>query len=305
MSPRQRLADLLEPWLEAEGSRSTNTARAYRRAVEDFLALVGEEAVDPESVRHYMAGLKSSHLADSSRAARISAVRSFLRFAQGRDVIAESPVDLLKRPTVEVTSGDHWLDENLLGRFLRAAAKLGNRHYAACLLMVATGARVGEAAAAEWKDLYRDVAGRVGWHISGKGNRRRDVKIPDQLFAVLVGLHGGTADLDDRDPAPLIPDSRGTHCAPNTLWRLVNAAAKAADLGKSVSPHWLRHTHATLAALGGASAFVIQASMGHARLETSARYVHFARALADTSADYLPAAILTPKRGRGRPRKQR
>jgi hypothetical protein len=42
--------------------------------------------------------------------------------------------------------------------------------------------------------------------------------------------------------------------------------------------------------------FTIQANLGHSRIETSQRYIHWARGLADSTADALPGADLNPGR---------
>ena len=69
-------------------------------------------------------------------------------------------------------------------------------------------------------------------------------------------------------------------------------AAVKAELKKDVSPHWLRHSFATLAALGGAPAFQLQQDLGHSRLETSQRYVHWAVGLRDSAVDKLPITLI-------------
>jgi site-specific recombinase XerD len=99
--------------------------------------------------------------------------------------------------------------------------------------------------------------------------------------------------LDGRDRTPLLAarakrpyTTRGPH-------RLVATAAQLAGIDKPVSPHWLRHSFATLAAVGGAPPYQLQADLGHARLETSQRYVHWAKGLADSAVDRLPTSRFT------------
>ena len=75
------------------------------------------------------------------------------------------------------------------------------------------------------------------------------------------------------------------------IWRWVRAAAQEAKLDKPLSPHWLRHTFGTLAALGDASVFAIQESMGHSQITTSQRYIHWARGLSKSAAHRLPIRI--------------
>jgi integrase/recombinase XerD len=72
-------------------------------------------------------------------------------------------------------------------------------------------------------------------------------------------------------------------------WRLVRAAAARVGLptGKGgVSPHWLRHAHATHALEHGhAPIHLVPATLGHASVATTSKYLH-ARPT-DSSARYL------------------
>ena len=56
--------------------------------------------------------------------------------------------------------------------------------------------------------------------------------------------------------------------------RIVLDAAKQAGIDSNVSAHWLRHSNATHALKNGASLPVVQASLGHASLVTTSRYLH-------------------------------
>jgi integrase len=99
--------------------------------------------------------------------------------------------------------------------------------------------------------------------------------------------------LDGRDRTSLPAGRAERPYTTRGLHRLVAKAAKLASIDKPVSPHWLRHSFATLAAVGGAPPYQLQADLGHARLETSQRYVHWAKGLADSAVDWLPIRHLT------------
>lgn len=287
------LLPLLEPWVQSLASRSKHTARSYHECVGRFLDAVGSEPIEPQTVGRYLADLDQAGLAPASRAHHVSAVRSFLRFAQRQGAVDTGPLDLLVRPRVAITSMNRYLDEAELRRLLAAARTLGPRHAAVCALLALTGLRVAEAADAEWRHLFRDPDGRLGLLVLGKGGKERVVKVPDALLAILAERHGSDR-LDARDRSPLLSDARGSRYTANGLWRLVRASVEAAGIDKPASPHWLRHSFATLAARGGASAFTVQASLGHARLETAQRYVHWARGLADQAVDHLPDLLEVP-----------
>ena len=67
--------------------------------------------------------------------------------------------------------------------------------------------------------------------------------------------------------------------------RIVQAAARRAGVELPVSPHWLRHAHASHALDRGAPIHLVQATLGHASVATTGRYLH-ARPT-ESSAKYL------------------
>jgi site-specific recombinase XerD len=102
-----QLAQEFDVWIAGLESRSTNTARSYRHAVERFLDdLAGGEFTN-EAVATYMRSLDD--LAPASRAHHISAVRSFLKWARRQGILDERPEHLLVRPRVTVTSYGRYL----------------------------------------------------------------------------------------------------------------------------------------------------------------------------------------------------
>ena len=64
------------------------------------------------------------------------------------------------------------------------------------------------------------------------------------------------------------------------------AAARKAGLEQKVSPHWMRHAHASHALDRSAPIHLVQATLGHASVSTTGRYLH-ARPT-ESSSFYLP-----------------
>ncbi len=56
--------------------------------------------------------------------------------------------------------------------------------------------------------------------------------------------------------------------------RIVAAAARRAGVDANVSPHWLRHAHASHALDRGAAIHLVQATLGHSSVATTGRYLH-------------------------------
>ncbi|MGI8826219.1 MAG: tyrosine-type recombinase/integrase [Chloroflexota bacterium] len=65
----------------------------------------------------------------------------------------------------------------------------------------------------------------------------------------------------------------------------MRAAAERAGISDNVSPHWLRHAHATHALERHAPIHLVAETLGHANIATTGRYLH-ARPT-DSSGHYL------------------
>ncbi len=83
-----------------------------------------------------------------------------------------------------------------------------------------------------------------------------------------------------------VGDDKGRHLDRTQVYRIVAAAAERAGIEGKVSPHWLRHSHASHSLEHGASIHLVQATLGHSDITTTSRYLH-ARP-DDSSAMYLP-----------------
>lgn len=160
------------------------------------------------------------------------------------------------------------------------ALEAHSRNQVLLKLLYAAGLRVSEACALTWRDLQpRDAGGQVT--VYGKGGKTRAIVLPSGIWNDLLGLRG-----EADGNAPVFPSrKKGGNLSEVQVWRIVRAAAKRAGIEGAVSPHWLRHAHASHALDRGAPPHLVQATLGHASLGTTSRYAH-ARPT-DSSARYL------------------
>jgi integrase/recombinase XerD len=271
-------ARLVELWLHG---RSRHTQRAYRADVARFLAFVTRPlpAVTLGDLQAFADVLEEENLAPSSRARTLAAIKSLLAFGQRTGYLSLNVGAALKLPTAKNTLAERILSETQVHRLL--ALEPNHRNQVLLRLLYVAGLRVSELAALEWRDLQpRDDAGQVT--VFGKGGKTRVVLLPVSVWRELEGLTHGRGPAD----APVFPSRRGGgHLHPTAVERIVLKAAKRAGLEGKVSPHWLRHAHATHALDRGAPIHLVQATLGHASVATTGRYLH-ARPT-DSSARYL------------------
>lgn len=56
--------------------------------------------------------------------------------------------------------------------------------------------------------------------------------------------------------------------------RIVREAARRAGIKGNVSPHWLRHAHASHSLDRGAPIHLVQQTLGHENMATTGKYTH-------------------------------
>jgi site-specific recombinase XerD len=117
--------------------------------------------------------------------------------------------------------------------------------------------------------------------VQAKGRKDRNVMLPPEVLAQArewwkerpTGRDGDTP-LAERWLFPGIKPN--THLATRQFTRLFQNAVEAAGIQKPVTLHSLRHSFATHLLERGTDVRVIQALMGHDRLDTTARYTRVA-----------------------------
>jgi site-specific recombinase XerD len=159
-------------------------------------------------------------------------------------------------------------------RLLNATTCL--KHQAALSVAYGAGLRVAEVAALKVADI--DSERRLIRVERGKGGRYRNAMLPADLLTLLrewwkVGRQLGVMHAQGW----LFPGQNAMRpISTRQLHRVVVEAARAAEITKRVGPHTLRHSFATHLLEDGVDIRVIQALLGHAKLENTAFYTQVA-----------------------------
>lgn len=263
--PRQAVTDAQAVALWLHG-RPDRTAREYRREVAVFLAAVGKPlpAVTLGDVQAYAD--RRRHLAPATQARTVNTLRSLFRFAHTIGYLPWNVALPVKPPAVKNTLAERILSESDVYRLLHRVE--GNpRNYALLLLAYASGGRVSELAALKWRDVQpRGDAGQVT--LFGKGGKTRSILLPAAAWRTLQALGPGAPD------APVFRSRAGGHLSTVQVWRIVRQAASDAGILTDVSPHFLRHAHASHALDRQAPIHLVQQTLGHASLATTSKYAH-------------------------------
>ena len=147
------------------------------------------------------------------------------------------------------------------------AAVRNARYQAIVMVLYGAGLRIAEALTLQVTDID---AGRGVIHVRhGKGDKAREAKLSPSLYQWLRNYWAR-----ERPPAPYLFASRKTGKAPRdaTIRAALAHAAKQAWIKKRVTPHVLRHSFATHLLEQGTDVRVVGALLGHASLQSTARY---------------------------------
>jgi integrase/recombinase XerD len=174
------------------------------------------------------------------------------------------------------------------------------------------GLRAGEVVRLKVKHI--DSAQKIIWVEQSKGRKDRNVMLSPEMLDLLRQWWKVRPSRYDRDTPLqerwLFPGSKGRRVGkPITtrhLNRLFHKAAEAAGIRKSVTLHALRHSFATHLLERGTDIRIIQALLGHDKLETTARYTLVATGMisaVESPLDLLAQPRRKPRRSQQNTRK--
>jgi len=165
------------------------------------------------------------------------------------------------------------------------------------------GLRAGEVVRLKVKDI--DSAQKIIRIEQSKGRKDRNVMLPAETLDLLrQWWKSRPSRHDEATPLPerwLFPGKRpGKPMTTRQLSRLFHEAADAAGIKKSVTLHALRHSFATHLLERGTDIRIIQALLGHEKLDTTARYARVATAMIASIASPLDLLSQSHKKPRRR-----
>jgi integrase/recombinase XerD len=256
------------------------------------------DTATPDDVRGFQLHLIESGLSICNRNRIMTGVRFLLRVTLRRhDLAAE--VYHLKEPQKLplVMSPDETKRLLATARNIKVRVALG--------LGYGCGLRAGEVVRLQVKHI--DSAQSIIRVEQAKGRKDRNVMLSPEMLALLRQWWTVRPRRYDEGVAAqerwLFPGRKpGRPMTTRQLNRLFHETAEAAGIKKAVTLHSLRHSFATHLLERGTDIRIIQALLGHAKLDATARYTRVATAM--ISAIESPLDLLTEPRKRPKRRGQ-
>ena len=262
-------------WLH---DKAPGTQRIYRTDIIRFLSFAGKP-LSTITIGDIQAFADTLECASATKARVLAAIKSLFGFAKRIGYVRFDVSAAVKLPRVKNTLSERILCEGDVTRMI--ALEPDGRNRVMLKLLYLSGMRVSELCRLAWRDVQGDANG-VYITVFGKGGKTRTILLDDHIYSDLVSIRGNNG-LDD----PVFRSHKGSFLDPSQVWRIVRSAARRAGIGVDVSPHWFRHAHASHALERGCPIHLVQATLGHASVVTTGRYLH-ARPN-DSSARFLCA----------------
>jgi len=258
------------------------TITAYVRGVAEFAKHFGKspDQLAAEQIREYQLFLmKEKGVALPTYIQIVSA----LRFLYTNTLHHQISIERIPFPRYEKKLPIIMSREEVKA-LLEAPKNLGHR--AILSTMYAAGPRVSEVAHLRVSDI--DSGRNVIWIRGGKGRKDRQTLLPPKLLELLRCYFRWRRPKDWLFPG----EKPGRPITCNAIVLACKKAAEIAGISKAIHPHSLRHAFATHLLEAGVNLRSIQVLLGHAKLETTARYLH----VADTAvrSAISPLELLDP-----------
>ncbi len=277
-----KVSDKFIEYLENEREYSQHTIENYRFSVNtlcyyflDAYQVIPElNEIEADDIRPFLGWLHDKGLSKNSIRLRISAIKSFFKFAMKRRYIDKNPASIVSTPKTEKKLPSYLLG-NEMSEMLDSIdesipAQAGIK--ALIELIYSSGLRVSEALSLNVNDVNFDSK---TIKITGKGRKQRVVPVGSQaLIAIKNYLGKRPILLKNNNEQALFLSKSGKRLYPVAAYRYINAKMKNVTEAKQKSPHILRHSFATHMMDNGADINTVSDMLGHSSLSTTQIYTH-------------------------------
>lgn len=288
--------------------KSPYTHRNYKKAIARFRQFISFKPLREVSWREieaYKIGLMHGYCSMTGKplslatvAGLIAPIRSLYKWASDPNIaiLPHNPTSCVRMPKIPINSKNHYLTKQEVSKLLAKLKDQGPRDYLIGLTLILLGLRVSELVSIRKNHFYADPSGSFIWLtvVNGKGGKQREVKVPTLLWELIIQhFKGKTPSHSTAVECTefLQSDELLFPLSVRQVERIIQKARKNSGIEKNVTPHWLRHTNATLALLHGASLQQVQETLGHSHLNTTQRYLHTVDQIKKAAPDYVEDSL--------------
>lgn len=232
------------------------------------------ESVDADVIRDWMESMMDSGLTAATVNGRLSAVRSFYRFALKKGLVENDPAHTITGPKKEKPL-PKFIREKDMDRLLQPEM-WGDTYKDVCartiiLLFYETGMRVGELVMLD--DEMVDLDNRQ-LKVTGKRNKQRIIPFGAELEQALRDFVRLRDEQVERTEKGFFVTEKGQRVTYEQVRRMVKNHLGRVTTQQKRTPHVLRHTFATTMLNHEAGLESVKQLLGHESLATTEIYTH-------------------------------
>lgn len=279
-----RISDFVV-YLRNERGRSPLTVEGYEGDLTEFEAFfktVDEnltfETVDADIIRAWMESMMDEGQKATSVNRRLSALRSFYRYALSRELIQRDPTATIRGPKkdkplpkfIREEEIDRLLDSDELWDMGKHSEV---RDRAIIQTFYETGMRLAELIGLQQSAVDMDAC---QLKVLGKRNKERIIpfgqKLRDTLSTYAAVRDSSVVRVGEEEP--FFMSDKGQQLKPGAVQRIVESRLALVSTQKKRSPHVLRHSFATAMLNNGADIESVRKLLGHESIATTEIYTH-------------------------------
>lgn len=268
-------------YLKYERNRSDLTIKNYGEDLRAFKEFYGNldsrlswKSVDSDVIRDWMESMMDKGNNATSINRRLSALRSFYRFALARKLVDKDPVHGVTGPK-KGRPLPQFLKENEMDRLLDAGSWTESfedvRNRAVIMTFYETGIRLSELIGLD--DCMVDFSNRQ-LKVTGKRNKQRVIPFGEGLLATLRDYMKYRDEEVNRQSEALFITAKGQRMTSSQVREAVRKNLSKVCTLKKRTPHVLRHTFATAMLNNKAGIESVKKLLGHESLSTTEIYTH-------------------------------
>ncbi len=201
------------------------------------------------------------------------------------EVISRNPLELVKTPKLSRNLPDvlSHIEISTMMEQIDFSKKSGERSKLIIMLLYGSGLRVTELVDLHVNDLFLEDA---FMKVLGKGEKERLVPLGGKTIRqVQYYLEHYRRDVEsEKSKNRLILNLKGSPLSRVSVFKMIKELAAKAGIEKTISPHTLRHSFATVLVEAGADLRAVQQMLGHSSITTTEIYTHLDKS-------YLKAVI--------------
>ena len=268
-------------YLKFERNRSDLTIKNYGEDLRAFKEFYGNlegchswKSVDSDIIRDWMESMMDKGNNATSINRRLSALRSFYRFALARKLVGKDPVHGVTGPK-KGRPLPQFLKENEMDRLLDTESWTESfedvRDRTVIMTFYETGIRLSELIGLD--DSMVDFSNRQ-LKVTGKRNKQRVIPFGEELLATFRDYMKCRDKEVNRQSEALFVTAKGQRMTSSQVREAVRKNLSKVCTLKKRTPHVLRHTFATAMLNNKAGIESVKKLLGHESLSTTEIYTH-------------------------------